>query len=247
MKVIINADDLGLCESVNVGILESIKNGVVTSTTILANSVSVEDAIKIAIDNNLDVGIHLALTIGKPVCDNHKTIVDNEGNFFNISDIDSKIQSFDIEEIRTEFLAQIKKIEELGIEITHIDSHHHVHGYEKVAKVVAQIAKERNFKVRPLESNIKILKEYEIKTPERFVAAFYQQNVSVDGLKNILEENKQYDTLEIMCHPSMLGDDINSISKYNEIRYKELEIMCSKEIKQYIENNDVQLIGYKQL
>jgi predicted glycoside hydrolase/deacetylase ChbG (UPF0249 family) len=36
-RLIINADDFGLCESVNKGIVEAHANGVLTSTTIMSN------------------------------------------------------------------------------------------------------------------------------------------------------------------------------------------------------------------
>ena len=38
MKLIINADDFGLTNGVTYGIYDAIKNGVVTSTTMLVNS-----------------------------------------------------------------------------------------------------------------------------------------------------------------------------------------------------------------
>lgn len=42
--LIVNADDFGLCKAQNYGIIEAFKNGVVTSTTALVNSASVEHA-----------------------------------------------------------------------------------------------------------------------------------------------------------------------------------------------------------
>ena len=71
MKLIINADDFGLSKSITDGIIEWILNGYITSTTIMANMRYAEYAVKEAIKNNIDcVGLHINLTVGKPLIKN---------------------------------------------------------------------------------------------------------------------------------------------------------------------------------
>ena len=70
-KVIINADDFGYSEGVNQGIIRAYTQGVLSSTTVLANLVKVGDLLKItnlsqASKSPLGIGIHLNLTFGKP-------------------------------------------------------------------------------------------------------------------------------------------------------------------------------------
>ena len=67
-SVIINADDFGLSPGVNRGILEAFENGVLTSTTLLANLDHFDEAVQLAREHpELPVGVHLSLLWGPPI------------------------------------------------------------------------------------------------------------------------------------------------------------------------------------
>ena len=71
MKLIINADDFGLSKSISDGIIEGIKAGYITSTSVMVNMDYAEYAIKEAVKNNIDcIGLHINFTVGKPVINN---------------------------------------------------------------------------------------------------------------------------------------------------------------------------------
>ena len=57
MKLIVNADDFGRTRGINYGIVECMKNGILTSTTIMMNMPYAEHAVKLAKKE----GIHTAL------------------------------------------------------------------------------------------------------------------------------------------------------------------------------------------
>src|SRR5689334_18441591 len=66
--LIVNADDLGWTVGVNRGIAETHRNGIVTSTSLLANGAAFEDGVKVARGlPAMGVGVHLNLTNGAPV------------------------------------------------------------------------------------------------------------------------------------------------------------------------------------
>lgn len=67
-RLIINADDLGLTHGVNQAIAEAHTQGVVTSTTLMANGRAFENAVKIAQERpQMSVGCHAVLVDGAPV------------------------------------------------------------------------------------------------------------------------------------------------------------------------------------
>ena len=71
MKLIINSDDFGLSKSITDGIIDGIKGGVLTSTSIMANMGYAKYAVEQAIKNNIScVGLHINLTVGKPIIAN---------------------------------------------------------------------------------------------------------------------------------------------------------------------------------
>lgn len=109
-KLIINTDDLGYCKGVNYGIIEAYKDGILTSTTMMANMPGFDHAVELHKQHpSLGIGVHLTLTTGKPILKQLKTIVDAEGNFRNQSYYKSSF-IIDQQEIYDEWKAQIEKI-----------------------------------------------------------------------------------------------------------------------------------------
>ena len=67
-KLIVNADDLAWTSGVNRGILASHCNGIVTSTTVLANGPAFDEGMQLVKKiPALGVGVHLNLSDGSPL------------------------------------------------------------------------------------------------------------------------------------------------------------------------------------
>ncbi len=145
-RLIVNADDFGLCASVNRGILEAHERGIVTSATVLANAPGFEDAITLARGApSLGVGIHLNLTWGRPVSHPHEvpSLVREDGTFaFSAWRLPVAIAGGRIAlgEVRKEWGAQIARLRRAGIVPTHLDSEKHVHLLPPLFRVVASLA-----------------------------------------------------------------------------------------------------------
>lgn len=86
-KLIVNADDFGLHSSVNRGIIDGHRTGIITSTSLLAGGEAFTEAISMAKENpKLGIGIHIALVGGlKPVCDPSEvpSLLTEQGRFPN--------------------------------------------------------------------------------------------------------------------------------------------------------------------
>ena len=66
--LIVNADDFGLTPGVNEGILRAFREGILTSTTLMANAPAFDDAVARTREHpDIDVGCHLVLVGGKSV------------------------------------------------------------------------------------------------------------------------------------------------------------------------------------
>lgn len=133
IKIIINADDLGKDHFTDLAIEEAFKSGCITSSTIMANSETWEDVHRIVdSNNNSSFGVHLNLTEGKAITTNkvllNEGIVDDNNNFTKKSRA-LRYLSKDLESaIYNEWDQQISKVVRTeGIDITHIDGHHHIH------------------------------------------------------------------------------------------------------------------------
>ena len=150
------------------------------------------------------------------------------------------------EDIRKEFRCQMDKFLSFGIKPTHIDSHHHVHGISKVLEVVREFALEFDIPVRSL-GNGDVCENYlkGIGTTGGFTGGFYgDEEINPEGFINTIEKNNSFDSLEIMCHPGYLDEEILEMSSYAIPRTKELVTLTSDVVKNYIEENKIQLVNF---
>lgn len=152
-RLIVNADDLGLTRGVNRAILESIRDGIVTSTTLMANSAAYQDAVE-QIKSNKDnkrpsVGCHVLLVDGEPVLpaesvpsllesrNGKRTFRTNLLPFLSLA-AQGKLDS---DEIEAEATAQFKKLQSSGVTISHFDTHKHTHIFPAVYQALVRAAK----------------------------------------------------------------------------------------------------------
>jgi len=147
-RLIINADDLGLTVGVNRAIDEARQRGVVTSATMMANTGAVEDAVARVRNAGLSVGCHVVLIDGTPMLppqDIPSLVTDGPGAHFRDRWRDFATQALARRlrenEIRAEVEAQIRRIQQTGLTVTHMDSHKHVHLLPPVLAPMLRAAK----------------------------------------------------------------------------------------------------------
>ena len=159
--LIINADDFGLNEYINTGIIKGFKEGCITSTSLMCSAPAFEDAVALAKANpSLGIGIHLTLVGGVKPLLSPESIPSllNEKGVFSL-DYTQFIKQFSLgkvckNEIRAELSAQIECGLSTGLKITHIDSHQHLHVLPGIIDIVIELCKKYDInKVRvPAES-----------------------------------------------------------------------------------------------
>lgn len=147
-QLIVNADDFGLTEDVNRGILVAHRDGILTSTSLLANGSAFEQAITSSRNFlQLSVGVHLNLSQGNPVspANRIRSLVNEQGDL-HLSPLNlwARIlrRQLSMEDIRTECRAQMLKVIDAGIAPSHIDGHLHVHLLPQLSPVLIQVADE---------------------------------------------------------------------------------------------------------
>jgi len=145
-RIIINADDFGLCDGVNEAVAQAHSDGILTSATIMANMPAADKAVKIAKKlPTLGVGVHLNLTEGRSISKDPciDRLLDSDGQFAKspimlslLSLAGHKIRKA----VRAELSAQIQWIIDHGIKPTHLDSHKHFHSFPALFSIVCQSA-----------------------------------------------------------------------------------------------------------
>ncbi|PYN87300.1 MAG: hypothetical protein DMD87_15595 [Candidatus Rokuibacteriota bacterium] len=145
-RLIVNADDFGLTPGVSAGILSAHRHGIVTSTTLLVTAAIDAEQLAALRDSGLGVGIHVNLTLGRPLSGGH-SLVDADGRF--VRDARHAAARADARDVEREVNAQIEKFAYLmRREPTHLDTHHHVGLLPPVTEVVLDAARRLGVAVR---------------------------------------------------------------------------------------------------
>ena len=143
--LIVNADDFGISEGVNRGIVDAHERGILTSTTLMANMPAFEHAVEMWREHpTLGVGVHLNLTSGNPVLppDRIPALVSQSGRLLPIGTV-LRLLTLDripLDQVQAEFAAQIEQAIAAGLAPTHLDSHHHVHMHPRLHLTVIRLA-----------------------------------------------------------------------------------------------------------
>ncbi|MGZ8764042.1 MAG: carbohydrate deacetylase, partial [Acidimicrobiia bacterium] len=148
--LIVNADDFGLTTGISNGILQAHREGIVTSTSVLAIGPAFERTAPLLAEvPTLGVGVHLAAVGEDPpllAAQEVPTLVDRKGRLpgswrqFTARAFAGKV---DPDDLRREFTAQFERVQGLGIPITHLDTHQHLHLWPIVREVVLGLAGEQ--------------------------------------------------------------------------------------------------------
>jgi predicted glycoside hydrolase/deacetylase ChbG (UPF0249 family) len=217
--IIINADDFGLNSSVNKAIAEAFSNGLINSTTLMANMAGFEEAVDLAnkYEFTQRIGAHLVLTDGTPLTEEIKSldflfngITRYKKSRYLIFFLKKSNQKL----IYNEFAAQIEKIQSKNIQITHLDTHHHVHEIYIITKILLDLGKKYNIPfiriLNNLEKSTKLYKRvyrkfinyYIMKKHANFSDIFGDRS---DFLVKTKEDHsiikKMEKNIEVMVHP----------------------------------------------
>lgn len=147
-RLIVNADDFGLTPGVNRAIAEAHANGIVTSTTLMANGTAFEQAAQLAKSGDRwSVGCHLVLVDGEPLIDPSRVrslLMRGHARFHNgLGAITLRALSarLDSDQVEAEVTAQIRKLQTHGIQVSHVDTHKHTHMFPAILSGVLRAAR----------------------------------------------------------------------------------------------------------
>lgn len=263
-RLIINSDDYGRTPEISRGIREAHLHGVVTSTTCMMNIPTTAEDVAIALKEtpNLGMGVHLVLTMGRPISAPEivPSIVDEDGKFLKYTPLIEHLTSLNLDEVKKEWRAQIEAfIKAAGRKPTHIDSHHHASYFSpNLFRGMLELAKEYDCAIRfpftevssEIEETAKhvpdLIQEFNPRRPDVFLVNFYDETATTEDLLNSIN-NVGDGTTEIMCHPGYVDEAFAKESVYNFQRERELKILTDPSVKETIESQNIELITFADL
>ena len=144
--IIINADDFGRHAEINRAVEQGLVYGCLRSATVMPGGAAFAGAIDIARRHEaLGLGVHFTLVDGNPILPPSEipSLVAEDGRF--LPDHTALLRRYlkggvNLEEVRRELAAQLRKVEATGVPISHVDSHQHMHTLPGIIDIVLDLA-----------------------------------------------------------------------------------------------------------
>ncbi|MDY7009931.1 MAG: ChbG/HpnK family deacetylase, partial [Planctomycetota bacterium] len=141
--LVVTADDFGLSEQANRGIVRGVEAGAVSSVSVMAWPYL--EPWPDAICCDVGFGLHINLTEGRPAsgADGLEPILTDDGRFCNLAMLSMQMLkgAVSVERLTRELLGQAEKVRRAGFVLDHIDGHEHVQHLPGVRQAVAEVAR----------------------------------------------------------------------------------------------------------
>jgi predicted glycoside hydrolase/deacetylase ChbG (UPF0249 family) len=147
-RLIVNADDFGLTPGIDRAIIELHQAGVLTSTSLMATGPTFPQAVALAREHpRLGIGCHLVFVDGTPISHPHTvpTLLGGDDKTFRTSIAEFVVDlvrgRIRADELAREAQAQIQLLQRSGVDVTHIDTHKHLHVFPAVLDTLLFVAR----------------------------------------------------------------------------------------------------------
>ena len=239
-RLIVNADDLGYDPAVSEGIVLAMRNGVVSSSTLMVNLP--HSAHGAALARGLPIGLHLNLSRGSPLSVRFPESLLRDGAFE-----ETLAGSLPADVVAEEAAAQLARAEELlGAPPTHLDVHRHLHRSAAVLEGLSRVAAARGLPVRALDEGMRsVLRHSGVRTTDHFVGeaggeAYWTEQRFADTVA-ALDEG----VTELMCHPGYPPRETRT--SYALQRAVELATVTSAAARKALQEAGVTLVSFADL
>lgn len=279
-QLIVNADDFGLSSGVNRAVEQAWQQGILTQASLMPGGDAFDEAVAIAQRNpGLQVGLHLTLVQGRPVLPPEQVpgLVQANGLFPDNPVTVGMRLYFDRgvrQQLRNELEAQILKIKETGIPLSHIDGHLNIQMHPTVFELLAELMPQHgitSFRItrERLRHNLRFDRSRVIgKTVERLIFGTLSDHVEpqlhrlgithaaeVKGVLNSGRITETYllailndlapGTTEIYLHPGCLPDAEISRRMPDYRHEQELAALLSPAVRQRLADLAISLRNYR--
>ena len=143
-RLIVNADDFGLSQSVNEAVIRAHREGILTTASLMVNEPEFDGAVKLAKENpQLGVGLHLTLLKGHSALPPAKIpgLVNARGEF-SYRPVATGFRYFFKrslrDQLRAEIYAQFEKFHATGLPLDHVNGHLHLHLHPTVFRILME-------------------------------------------------------------------------------------------------------------
>ena len=268
-RLIVNADDLGLHAQIDAGILRCHREGIVTSASICPSGVSFASAVAGAREAGLDVGVHLTL-VGEAPLSPPETVPTLAPGGRLPGGYASLFRRLLLRQVRTseierELEAQVARVRDAGLAVSHLNSHQHVHFHPSLLPVTLRLA--RRFGIRALRAADHVRPLFGMRTaalallvrraarrarkeglgvPDTVLGLAAPGCLNEQGLLRVLD-HLPAGTSELVCHPGSRDAEIDAAYGWHFHWDEEARALTSALVRESLLRHGIRLIGYREL
>jgi predicted glycoside hydrolase/deacetylase ChbG (UPF0249 family) len=264
--LIVNCDDVGMCHSANLAVIDGMEHGLITTATIMTPCPWFNEIAEYARTHpERDFGIHLTHTAEWKLYrwgsvaprDAVKGLYDPAGYLW--PSVEEVYAHSNPQEALIEGRAQIKKALDAGIPVTHIDSHMGtVQTNPEYLKSYIQLAIEFNLPLRMASQATMekfgfpdLRKQFEAKGlvfSDYFVYDELENYKDVKPFWTGILKNLKPGVTELFIHAAKMSEELKAITHSAEKRSQEAAAFTSDpDIRKLIQDEQIILIGYRPL
>src|SRR5712692_3604710 len=258
--LIINADDFGRSHASNEATLRTLKEGVVSSTSLMVPCPWALHAMHLLSDHpDLSFGVHLTVICDLvhyrwgPLTSREKvpSLIDKTGFFYPVEHIPEFLTQAKLSELEVEFRTQIEAVLAASLKPTHLDWHCLQNGGRAdIFELTIKLAEEYGLAVRVFNrSTGEALQQRGLPTNDHDVLDSYRLD--------IVEKSAWYARAlrelpsglsEWAVHPALGTPEMQAIEPESwQVRPTDLAFLISQEARSIIEQEEIVLLSYKPL
>lgn len=247
-KILLRGDDLGYSEAVNYGIEKAIKEGMIRSQGVMVNMPATQHGVNLVKNCDIAFSVHVNICNGRPLTDSKliPSLVDENGYFKSSKTYRNSQEDFvNFDEVVLEIEAQYHKFVELfGRKPDYFEGH--AVASANFFKGLEHVAQKYGLKYSGFSMDGKPIVVGHSK------ALFHMESMNADYdplkmMQSIVEKAEDDIVQIIVFHPGYLDEAILTQSSLTLPRVKEVAILTDSTIKDWLMEQDVLLVDYRDL
>lgn len=246
-KILVRADDLGYCESVNYGIARAVKDGILRSVGVMPNMEWAEHGVRLLDGCGVTFTVHANICQGRPVCDPKlvPSLVDVNGVFKDKEIYRSAKEDFVVlDEVVMEVQAQFDRLTQLLGHKPFMVEGHAVpsNNFFKAMGIVAQRNGVNYLDMGPAGPKVGS------HTMKFSMDSGNPGYVPFESFKKAaLQPMEENECALMVLHPGYVDQYVLDTSYITVQRAQEAAFCCDPQVPQWCRENDVKLMTYADL
>jgi predicted glycoside hydrolase/deacetylase ChbG (UPF0249 family) len=258
--LIINADDFGMCHSVNEAIFHAFEGGMLRSTSLMAPCPWASQAMHFLSEHSeISFGVHLtaisdwAAYRWGPLTTREKvpSLLDKAGYFLNFEQMHESLDRVNLDELEIEFRAQIETVLAAGLNPTHLDWHSlRIGGRKNIFDLILRLAREYKLALRVMgRTSIENIQNQKLPCNDYdFMDSYLLDPVDQPALYPQLLRELPAGLSEWAVHPGLENAELLAIEgNSRHIRQRDFDFLVSQKAQDIVKEEGIILLDYRAL